>query len=383
MSRAVQTSENHYPLVDSLRGVSILVVLLLHFHLAYKLTDGIFGNTLANPILARLVRNGNYGVVMFFVISGFLITSRTLLRSGELQKISAPDFYIFRAGRILPNILLMLTLVIAFWIVGVRIFQNDPSGPSMFITIVSVLTFTHNLLMEKFGYFNYCLNILWSLSVEEVFYLTFPFLCLLAKRKWIPLSIWTALIFISPIYRFSHRNDPEDIYGLYDYLACFDGIAIGCLVAFLRNTLNIPVWTKNLVPAFLLAIGVIYFCGGIWKNLVFGISGVSIFMGLTLLTMRPAREQNRSFLPIQAIQWIGKHSYELYLFHIIILAWMKTLVSRNDVAAFGKLPWFTLYLVLSMLAAACVQRFYSEPLNRKIRIRATKALSSFAFFRNA
>jgi peptidoglycan/LPS O-acetylase OafA/YrhL len=357
---------NHYGTVDSLRGVAILLVLILHFNLAYHLNQGGLAPWFEHSLVSRLFTNGNYGVVIFFVISGFLITSRTLLRFGDLKNIQVREFYTFRVARILPNILLMLVIVVGLGWAGFALFQNDEHGPSLFLTVASVITFTHNLLMEKFGYFNYCLNILWSLSVEEVFYLTFPFLCLLAKRKWIPISVWVLFIFISPYYRFLHRKDAEDIYGLYDYLACFDGIAIGCLAAYFRKNLTAPVWLTKLLPLLFLGIAVIYFSGGIWKNLVFGISGASLLTGVALFAMKTQSSPNPSS-PVKTLRWIGSHSYELYLFHIIVLAGLRILIPREFLNTTGKIGVFFAFMILSGFAAAGISRYYSEPSNQKIR----------------
>jgi peptidoglycan/LPS O-acetylase OafA/YrhL len=337
------------PTVDFLRGLSILAVLLLHFHLTYRLDRGW-------KFLSPVFNNGNYGVVIFFVISGFLITSVTLKRSRELANIRVRDFYTFRLGRIAPNILLMLAIVVSLSLAGIRIFQNG-AGPSLFVTIFSVLTFTHNLLMEKYGYFNYCLNILWSLSVEEVFYLIFPLVCLFPKKT--GLIVWGLFIFISPIYRSLHAHDSTDIFGLYDYRACFDGLAIGCLAALIK----VPSWmTKAKIPA-LLGIAWIYY-QGIWEHLVFGISAVSVLTALILMGSRDDERKN----PITApFRYLGRYSYELYLFHIIILAVMRTLVKEAQLNSYTKPLWFLSFLMMSIGAAVFISRYYAEPLNRKIR----------------
>jgi peptidoglycan/LPS O-acetylase OafA/YrhL len=344
----MQTKRN--PTVDLLRGIAILLVLLLHFHLTYHLSNGV-------KFLKPIFNNGNYGVVMFFVISGFLITSTTLKRFGALGNIKPKDFYSFRVGRIAPNILLMLAIIVPLGLIGIPIFKNDATGPSLWLTVLSVLTFTHNLLMEKYGYFNYCLNILWSLSVEEVFYLVFPLICLLPKRG--GLALWGLCVFVSPIYRFVHRNDSTDIFGLYDYLACFDGLAIGCLVAIAKESWSIPKWVG--LPAGIL-IAIIYY-QGIWSHLVLGISAVSLLTGIILLGAGDDRKGPA------ALRFLGKYSYELYLFHIIILAFMRTAVKEADLNPYTKLIWLLLFLASSAATAVLISKYYSEPLNRKIRAR--------------
>ena len=78
-----------------MRGVSILVVLILHFHLAYNLVQSPFARIFGADFVSAVSRNGNYGVTIFFVISGYLITSMSM-RFGSLATISARRFYVFR-----------------------------------------------------------------------------------------------------------------------------------------------------------------------------------------------------------------------------------------------------------------------------------------------
>ncbi|MFX9093447.1 acyltransferase family protein, partial [Acinetobacter baumannii] len=84
----------------------ILLVLVLHFSLSYPLTTSALNNILAPNFIHEITRNGNYGVTIFFVISGFLITATTIDRFGALNKIRLDDFYSLRIARILPCLLL-------------------------------------------------------------------------------------------------------------------------------------------------------------------------------------------------------------------------------------------------------------------------------------
>ena len=98
--------------IDILRGVSILLVLIHHFNIPYKLHDTFLSIPIGGGSLSTLIaRNGNYGVNMFFVISGFLITQHTLQRSGSLAQIKLKDFYIRRIARIIPCLVLLVAMV--------------------------------------------------------------------------------------------------------------------------------------------------------------------------------------------------------------------------------------------------------------------------------
>lgn len=342
--------------IDLLRGVSILLVLIHHFHLTYRFES---------DFLKHLARNGNYGVTIFFVISGYLITSTTLARAGALKDVSLQTFYRFRFARIIPNLLLMLTIVSVLAASGIKIFQSDAGTAPYWLTIASILTFTHNVLMQKYGWFNYCLNTLWSLSVEEVFYFTFPLLCLLLRKERFIIAGWAVFALVAPFYRAHYSQN--DIIAMHGNLACFDGIAIGCIVALLTRKLPLPTQNMRQIISAIAAAGIafIYWYKGIFANVVAGISFVALSTGL-ILFMRPQLHRAP-----KAILWLGKNSYELYLFHIVILAILRTLIPRADMTNPLKPFWFALFIALSAAAAEIISRYYSEPLNRQLRSGAS------------
>ena len=188
--------------IDILRGVSILLVLIHHFNIPYKLYDTFLGIPIGGESLSTLIaRNGNYGVTMFFVISGFLITQHTLQRNGFLAQIKLKDFYIRRIARIMPCLVLLVAMVSVLGSLGLQPFLNQsPNGKevSYAVTILSALSFWMNLLIIEYGWANYALGVLWSLSVEEVFYLAFPVLCLALGRG-------KALLFFCLLSSLMHR----------------------------------------------------------------------------------------------------------------------------------------------------------------------------------
>ena len=189
--------------IDVLRGISICLVLLLHFHLSYSLLDSPLALALPEGAIKALVRNGNYGVTMFFVISGYLITSTTMRRYGSLAWVDVPGFYAFRFARIVPCLVLALVLIVGLGLLGQPAFVNAAKSgwPEVGVpmAVLSVLTFWHNVLMQRAWYFNYAMNIYWSLSVEEMFYLVFPLLCFGLKRPVLIVALWLSAIVLGPI----------------------------------------------------------------------------------------------------------------------------------------------------------------------------------------
>jgi peptidoglycan/LPS O-acetylase OafA/YrhL len=355
-------SRNHH--IDALRGVAILCVLLLHFALAYGLKDSPLG---ALPAwLLRAAYQGNFGVTMFFTISGYLITATSLRRWGELSRIELRQFYLYRFARILPCLLLALAIIVILGVMDVPFFSNadgerDLPASYFLIAAGSVLTFWHNQLMQSAGYFNYCLNVYWSLSVEEVFYLLLPACCLLLRRRFLIVMLCVAAIVAGPLYRSQHADN--ELYFMYGYLACFDAIAIGCLTALLRQRLQPGARAGKMLRLV---------CGAALAALyVRGIAGHEVF-GFTLISLASAGfifgsgDDQPRHRP-GPLQWFGRHSYEIYLFHIIVLAAMRNLVDKAHLSYAARLPWLALFLALTALAAVLVSRYLSEPANAAIR----------------
>jgi len=358
-----------------LRGVAIFLVLLLHFSLTYDLIDSPLSRVVPAAWVRAAIQNGNYGVTIFFVISGFLITSNNLLRYGGLSDVDLRQFYAFRFARIIPPLLLALSIIVPLGLLGVPSFNLSDGGHSMpssffVVAVLSVLTFWHNVLMETTGYFNYCLNIYWSLSVEEVFYLTFPLACIVLKRNRYIIGLCAVAIAVGPVYRSVHRDD--ELYFMYGYAACFDAIAFGCLTALCHRHLGIGRTAKRLIrgaAAVGLAAG--YFAG-IDGHEAFGFSLIALCSACLLIDGFDAPGGNMAPLPSRVVGWLGRHSYELYLFHIIVLAGMRNLVPKGTLAHAYKLPFFALFLLSSALGAAVVSRFFGEPLNAALRRHMTR-----------
>jgi peptidoglycan/LPS O-acetylase OafA/YrhL len=356
--------------IDFLRGMAIIVVLLHHFSLTYHLVDSPLTIILPAKLVQRAAANGNYGVTIFFVISGFLITSNNLRRYGRLGSVNLRQFYAFRFSRIIPPLILALAIIVVLGVFDVPSFGNSDGGrtlPASFfvIAVISVLTFWHNVLMEAVGYFNYCLNIYWSLSVEEVFYLTFPLACVLLKRNRYIVCLCICAILVGPIYRGVHRDD--ELYFMYGYAACFDAIAFGCLTALCYRQLDAgPIASRLTRVAAGVGLAAVYFAG-IEGHEVFGFSLVALCSTFFLVGAYAAPDEKSGRPPARMICWFGKHSYELYLFHIIVLAGMRDLVPKGTLSYAYKLPYFALFLLLSALTAGAVSRYLAEPMNAWLR----------------
>jgi peptidoglycan/LPS O-acetylase OafA/YrhL len=357
--------------IDILRGVSILLVLIHHFNIPYKLHDTFLGIPIGGESLSTLIaRNGNYGVTMFFVISGFLITQHTLQRSGSLAQIKLKDFYIRRIARIIPCLVLLVAMVSVLGSLGLQPFLNQsPNGVevSYAVTVLSALSFWMNLLIIKYGWVNYALGVLWSLSVEEVFYLAFPVLCLaLSRGKWFIIFL-LAVIAYTPYFRALHFGEESGAY-LYHYFSSFDGIAIGCLTAMYAQHFKGAIYNPKVivaVTAFLMT--ALYFYAPIKEVSTWGISVFALLTALLILCFTQDLKVKPISYTARSLVWIGQRSYEMYLFHLIVLGLMKVVYFPKETLAAEKLMLLPVYFIAVFILSWAIEKYYSTPLNLKIR----------------
>ena len=357
--------------IDILRGVSILLVLIHHFNIPYKLHDTFLGIPIGSESLSTLIaRNGNYGVIMFFVISGYLMTQHTLQRNGSLAQIKLKDFYIRRIARIMPCLMLLVAMVSVLGSLGLQPFINQsPNGVevSYAVTVLSALSFWMNLLIIEYGWVNYALGVLWSLSVEEVFYLAFPVLCLGFGRGKGFIVFLFAVIAYAPYFRALHFGEESGAY-LYHYFSSFDGIAIGCLTAMYAQHFKAAIYNPKVivaVTAFLMT--ALYFYAPIKEVSTWGISVFALLTALLILCFTQDLKVKPISYTARSLVWIGQRSYEMYLFHLIVLGLMKVVYFPKETVAAEKLMLLPVYFIAVFILSWAIEKYYSTPLNLKIR----------------
>lgn len=203
------------PSLDGLRAISITVVTLSHVLPAP-------GSPWEN--WNRIRAWGGCGVDVFFVISGFLITHLLLREFDKSATISLRGFYVRRSFRIIPGYLFLLTIALAFSLAGFITLENH--------VWISALTYTFNLVPEPGGQ---PIEQIWSLCVEEHFYLLWPLTFLLLGRRRAPLGL-LATIAAAPVFRFILWDRYHGWIDLDRFTpARIDTIAVGCLLAFVAH----------------------------------------------------------------------------------------------------------------------------------------------------
>jgi peptidoglycan/LPS O-acetylase OafA/YrhL len=359
--------------IDSLRGVSILVVMLYHgdqfFTVQASTLAPLFPSVLANA----LFQNGYYGVTIFFVISGFLITRISLVRYGNLRTIRPGNFYLFRFGRIAPCLFLALGVLLGLHFAHVPDFVYNTEKFSIFELLNYTLTFRYNLLFCKNGWGLLPWDILWSLSIEEMFYLFFPLLCLVLRNRGALLSCCLLLIVIGPIARIAGTTDFEKLYG---YFSCFDLIALGCACAIVQPIVTNPVIARRLSFA-ISVVGLILSLYAIIAlpipdNIVAGPTVLGFGIAILLLGLTGRERRSGRFFAMLAwpLSVLGKRSYEIYLFHatilLLLIGYLKRPEFNFDLVAYSPV-FLPLFVLVCATIGVLIGKFWSEPSNRFIR----------------
>ena len=126
-----ETAKKRNPGIDVLRGISIVLFILFHVKIRFPILKSDLAELLPRRLLQALTSSGFEGVYIFFVISGFLITKHTLRRNGELSQVSLRSFYVRRAARILPFLLLLVAVLSIMHLLAVPDFTIDLKRQSL------------------------------------------------------------------------------------------------------------------------------------------------------------------------------------------------------------------------------------------------------------
>jgi peptidoglycan/LPS O-acetylase OafA/YrhL len=356
--------------VDILRGLAIFFVLMNHVNMRLFLAKIPYTQALPSQLASSLMWNGQHGVQMFFAVSGFLITSTSIRRWGSLSRVGVRDFYALRFARIAPLLLLLLAVLCALHAAGLKDFVVSEKIGGLGRALVAALTFQVNVLEASRGYLPANWDILWSLSVEEMFYLFFPLVCwLLGRGKWL-VAFLLLFVVLGPFGRstLAHGNE---VWQEYSYLGGMDAIALGCLTAIVSSRTTI-------------ARGVIRSLGGLGTALILFILGFSnqaeawglgrngldmtiLAIGSCMVIAATAQNRWRAPRVITPLMTLGRRSYEIYLTHMVFALFGLV---KSAGLSLGAVPvLFISVILISASLGELVARFYSEPMNRLIRQR--------------
>lgn len=313
------------PGLDGLRGVAILMVMLFHFEATHELFPG-----------------GSLGVDIFFVLSGFLITTLLLEERSRTGGISLPHFFQRRARRLLPALAAFLAIFAVITIVS-----TQPGVSGLPATLFASLFYVFNWVLALGETGTGGAGHLWSLSVEEQFYLLWPFAVIVAMRRGPrALLVVSLLLFcVSASLPAWTGRSYEGLYYATDFRA--QALMAGAILALLRSmgvvTASIGnrtafraalVLSTTVLCLFLLAMAdrVQFLDAGMYTV----VAVASAILICAALNAPPRILTNR------AMRYVGTRSYALYLWHNAIAYWMRDL---------NAIPALVISVVLSFAAA--------------------------------
>jgi peptidoglycan/LPS O-acetylase OafA/YrhL len=304
-----------------------------------------------NRLVNAISFNGYEAVFIFFVISGFLITTRIIERDGDLKRVDLRRFYRARAQRILPLLLAILAVLTVLALLGVPGFAPEDGKQTVAGLLGSALSFTFNWYEGRTGWAPAGWDVLWSLSIEEVFYFGFPLLCLWLPRRLLVGLLLAWALALNPLRALVPAAD--EVWREKAYLPGMAAIAWGVLAALLAQRVRLTVRDARAVAVFgafciLMVLG--------WGDLVHrhlfksGMVGLCLGASLMLLAFRahpPAPPPSKLYLGLRWLARMGALSYELYLSHMFIVLGTVALYR----AGLGKVQTWTFTVYLPVIVA--------------------------------
>ena len=350
----VPFSLGYRPSLDGLRGVSILAVMSYHI---------------------GLIQGGFLGVDIFFVLSGFLITTILTDEWQRTGRISLQKFYARRALRLLPALVLLIVACDVAVMVIARFYWPEVFGPvllGMAYASVAALFYMTNWAMVSLQTL-WILGHTWSLSIEEQFYLIWP-LCLLVLLRWVRRRGWILALLIlgiaaSLLLKVALVRAQSSVLRIFFGTDTrFDELLIGCVVGVCASwglLSGSPRWSSRLSGGAAVGVGLLAFL--LWKAgwrepvmLEGGLTAAAGAAGVVIagIIARPSGWL-ASALGRQPLVGIGRMSYGLYLWHFPIVYGCGALAVDGTPP---DLPRAALAIGLTFVVAAASFRWVERPM---------------------
>jgi peptidoglycan/LPS O-acetylase OafA/YrhL len=326
--------------IDGLRSIAVLAVVF--FHIGF-------------------LEYGYLGVDVFFVISGYLITTKIYNK----KKFSLKDFYKRRIRRILPLTLVISTIAL---IIGFFVMLPDDLENLSQSVIATNFSINNLLLLRTTGDYWNVLNEYkplmhtWSLGVEEQFYIFYPLIFIFFRKNKIQKRLIILLTITSFVF-FIFTEDQDFVF--FTLITRFWEIAIGGLVGIFYYDKKISNIYKNL--AGLTLIFLLCF-------LTFGFNdrlGLLITVLVSLIMVIPSKDEKKLFYSNQILRYIGKISFSIYLWHQLLLAYYRYIFTDEL-----SICVIVIYLILTFLLSVLTYNYVED----KFRNYKKVSLKNVLFF---
>jgi peptidoglycan/LPS O-acetylase OafA/YrhL len=354
------------PGIDGLRAIAVIAVILYHAEFGF-------------------IPGGFLGVEVFLVISGYLITSLLILERLRTGSVDLRDFWLRRARRLLPALGVLLVLTVA----GALLFARDALF-RLNQDVLGALTYSTNwvMILRQESYFEAfarppALRHLWSLAVEEQFYLFFPLIfvggiALLSRRstgfgqtarRFIVVAFTGAIASTALMwFLFVPYEDPSRVYFGTDTRAA--GLLIGVGLAFLWQPWRFTRRLGAVGAAIMNVLGFAALGGLIVLLLRMGEYDLFLYRGgffvvstLTAVVIAVTVHPQGALNPVlgnRPLVWVGKRSYGLYLYHWPIFVFLRPGID----VPWGRWPTLVVQVGLTVAVAELSYRWIEQPIRR-------------------
>lgn len=347
------------PDIDGLRAFSVVAVVLYHF-------------------FPQFFRGGFIGVDVFFVISGYLVTA-ILLQQNNKNNFSFLAFYARRIRRLLPALIVVLFSCL---ILGSAVLLSEELQSLGLHTFFATLFSSNFLLINEVGYFDSSsvykpLLHLWSLAVEEQFYLFWPLVIWLTfslKRKWLGWALVLAILF-SFFYNVLYIHI-DQTFVFYSFLTRLWELGLGGLIAYFNfNAIVVNNRFTNNIFSLLGATGLLVSVATINYNVHFpGLMALLPVLSACLLIYSGPDTQVGRLLGQKIPVYLGLISYPVYLWHWPLLAFANIVLSQMV-----ELPLKVFLIVLTFFLSTLTFEFLEKPIRQKLVSSSIILKISFIF----
>lgn len=318
----------YFERIDVIRFVAAIMVVIYHayqgwvskwHYLKVMTIDGDQQNlnTIGKWIHTALM-NGGYGVEIFFIISGFLITY-LLLKEKEMNngKVNFLKFYARRTLRIWP--LYYIVILLAPFIIK---FVQQPYEPNYMANIF----FYNNFDTMQNHYWVFPLAHFWSLCIEEHFYLLWPFIIAFVPNKYL-IRVFAGLVFGSIVYRaYLFTNVTEPWYPLFlSTFSRFDALVAGAATAYWHFSRPINLSISRVTRLFIYLVFIIAVCNDsliVWDSFFAACFKKYFYMAVVLFAILNFLFNDKpmfEFMNNKVFRYFGKVSFGLYVYGLIVL----------------------------------------------------------------